>query len=84
MIRRNTSQTVNCPVCNHVQTEINLSPDDKFAWFCQGCHALIENDRPHLLQQIARFCFPRNGGGNVCTGFGGLPGEIRHKGYILE
>lgn len=83
MIRRNQEQTVNCPVCDHIQIEPNLAVGDKFAWQCKQCEAIIEGDKPHPLQHIARFCFPHGGGGNVCTGFGGLAGEVFHKRYDI-
>lgn len=32
-----------------------------------------------MLQKTAKFAYDRRAGGNVCTGFGGIAGEIRHK-----
>jgi ribosomal protein L37AE/L43A len=75
-MHRNTEVAVNCPVCNHNQKEINLAPNDKFAWQCDNCQAVIEGDTVHPLQESAIFCLPRNGKGNICTGFGGGAGAI--------
>lgn len=68
-----------CPSCDHIQEEPNIAIGDKFAWQCRSCEGVFEGEKPHLLQKSARFCYPHNGGGNVCTGFGGLAGEVHHK-----
>ena len=80
-MNRNQSDVVLCPNCDHMQMEINLSQGDKFAWKCEQCEAIIEDGQLHPLQAQARFCWPRRGGGNVCTGFGGQAGEVHHKVY---
>jgi len=67
--------TVTCPRCQHKQIE-KRAPDDKFAWICKNCEAAIEGDKLHLLQEDAVFTGPR---GNVCTGFGGKPGQLYHE-----
>ncbi len=80
-MNRNQEDVVMCPQCDHMQVEINLAEGDKFAWKCMRCEAIVEDGKLHALQAQARFCWPRRGGGNVCTGFGGKAGEVHHKVY---
>lgn len=67
-----------CPVCTNIQSETRPE-GDKYAWLCKRCEAVIEGNEPHILQEKARFI--ARVGGNVCTGFGGMRGQIFHKVY---
>lgn len=65
-----------CPNCHQWQWK-PVAEGDKYAFQCDRCEGVFENGKPHLLQDIARYTSKI--GGNVCTGFGGLPGEISHR-----
>lgn len=80
-LRRDVTSEVCCPVCDNKQRETHLVEGDKFAWQCLHCQALIENGQLHLLQGNAKFS--GRYGGNVCTGFGGIPGQIVYKTYEI-
>jgi ribosomal protein S27E len=73
--RKKTVEVI-CPNCLHTQVEHD-APSDKFAWQCRSCLGVFEGDKPHALQKIARFIDYRRG--NVCTGFGGLAGQVHHE-----
>ena len=81
-VNQNFTEEVRCPVCFNFQMETH-APGDKFAYLCKNCNAVIEGVRqPHLLQRVARFIAKH--GGNCCTGFGGLAGEISHKVWTMR
>ena len=67
------SEIVICPNCNNIQEEPDILVDDKFSWKCRSCDGIFENDKPHLLQKIAKFDYDRR---NVFTGMGGIGHKI--------
>lgn len=66
-----------CPECEYVEEIEDFK--DKLGWYCRKCHGAFEitsdgNIKKHMLHETARFT--ANSGGNVCTGMGGISGEL--------
>jgi hypothetical protein len=76
-----------CPECSAQQIEEIHNSEEKFGWNCEGCRAVLKYipeegvSHRHLLANDNSTRFTSSQGGNVCTSFGGLPGEIRRKLY---
>jgi len=74
-----------CPECDDQQMEEVHDQKEKFGWHCDNCYAKLEYwpdeevSKRHLLANDPGTRFTTTKGGNVCTGFGGLPGELPRK-----
>jgi len=73
---KNFKIIVECPGCHNKQEEM-IMKGDKFCYICKNCEGLVEGDGLHILQGNCRVIADH--GGNVCTGFGGLLGEVHYR-----